>query len=88
MRDFPSQTATISLPAELLQRVDEACRALSATRSEVVRAALRDFLRQLARDEALLASVRTKAPDGSEEELAERASVSRRARRQPEGVPR
>lgn len=81
MRDTPSQTATVSLPAEMLRRVDDACRALSATRSELVRAALRDFLGQLARDEAVLTKVRLTTPNQSEEDLAAQARASRRARR-------
>lgn len=72
----------------MLERVDEACRALSATRSELVRAALRNFLRQTARDEALLTRVRTTTPNKPEEELAAQALASRRARRQRHAVAR
>lgn len=86
MRQSPSQTATVSLPAEMLEQVDEACRALSATRSELVRAALRGFLRQLQRDESLLTRVRATAPNKSEEEIAQEMIASRRARRERKAV--
>ena len=88
MRSSTSQTATVSLPAEMLEAVDEAARALSATRSELVRAALRDFLRQIARDEALLARARTRTPQMTEEELASTTLASRRARRRAQTVAR
>lgn len=88
MRSSTSQTATVSLPAEMLEAVDEAARALSATRSELVRAALRDFLRQIARDEALLTRARTGTPQMTEEELASTTLASRRARRRAQTVAR
>lgn len=86
MRDSPSQTATVSLPADMLDAVDAAARALSATRSELVRAALRDFLKNMAREEALLTRVRTTAPRMSEEELANHTLAARRARRQQQAL--
>ena len=88
MRSSTSQTATVSLPAEMLEAVDEAARALSATRSELVRAALRDLLRQIARDEALLTRARTRTPQMTEEELASTTLASRRARRRAQTVAR
>lgn len=81
MRSSTSQTATVSLPAEMLEAVDDAARAMSATRSELVRAALRDFLRQVAKDEALLTRARTRTPQIAEDELARTALAARRARR-------
>jgi metal-responsive CopG/Arc/MetJ family transcriptional regulator len=65
----------------MLEAVDAAARAMSATRSELVRAALRNFLRQLAKDEALLTMARTGTPQMAEVELARSALSSRRARR-------
>ena len=79
MRPTPSQPVTVSLPAPLLADVDEAAHRLGATRSELFRAALRQHLRQLEKDEALLRRVRA-VSRGDEKALAQRALTRRRAR--------
>ena len=81
MRDTPSQPVTVSLPAPMLADVDSAALRLGATRSELFRAALRGYLGQLARDDALLSRVRTVPRGSSEEALAAGARLARRARR-------
>jgi Arc/MetJ-type ribon-helix-helix transcriptional regulator len=81
MRETPSQPVTVSLTAPMLAEVDDAAFRLGATRSELFRAALRTYLRQLARDDALLSRVRTVPRGSSEEALAEGARAARRARR-------
>jgi metal-responsive CopG/Arc/MetJ family transcriptional regulator len=80
MRQTPSQPVTVSLPAPLLADIDEAARRLGATRSELFRAALRQHLRQLAKDEALLSRVRAVPRARAEADLAQRALTRRRAR--------
>ena len=81
MRNAPSQTATVSLPGEMLAELDGAAERLSATRSELVRAALRDYLRRLRRDDAVLARFReSMAGAGTEEEIAAAALAHRRSR--------
>ena len=82
MRSAPSQTATVSLPAELLAAVDDAAHQVSATRSELVRAALRDYLRRLRREEAALSKARAAVGDEPDEEsLAQTVVAGRRLRR-------
>lgn len=80
MRATPSQPVTVSLPASLLADLDAAAQRMGATRSELVRAAVRQHLRQLDRDEALLRRARAVPRVASEAELARRARAGRRAR--------
>lgn len=82
MRPSTSQPVTVSLPMSLLVAVDAAAHRLGATRSELFRAALRQHLRQLERDDAMLRRVRSVRRADSEAELAERALATKpRARR-------
>lgn len=60
--------------------IDTAATNLGATRSELVRAAMRQYLRQLAVDEQLLARVRS-VPRADEDTLGRQALAARRARR-------
>jgi hypothetical protein len=65
----------------MLADVDSAALRLGATRSELFRAALRGYLGQLARDDALLSRVRAVPRGSGEEALAEGSRAARRARR-------
>lgn len=80
MRATPSQPVTISLPASMLADIDAAAQRMSATRSELVRAAVRQHLRQLDRDETVLHRARAVPRVATEAELARRALARRRAR--------
>ena len=81
MRTTPSQAITVSLPASMLEQLDATARSLGATRSELIRAAFRSYLRQLEKDDALLARARSIPRSEDEEALATRALAARRARR-------
>ena len=78
MRTAPSQTATISLPAEMLDDLDRAAETMSATRSELVRAALRDYLRKLRRQDEVLMRNRIAEGAAAEEALGARVRAGRR----------
>jgi len=86
MRAAPSQTATVSLPTEMLSTVDQAAAQMGATRSELVRAALRDYLRRWHRDQALLSRLPVTPAGETEEELAALAVKSQRSQRRPRSV--
>jgi metal-responsive CopG/Arc/MetJ family transcriptional regulator len=81
MRGTPSQAVTVSLPAAMLAEMDSVAVRLGATRSELFRAALRGYLRQLEKDEALLARTRAVPRGTNEEALAAQALSARRTRR-------
>lgn len=81
MRTTPSRPVTVSLPASLLEALDATARRLGATRSELIRAAFRSYLRQLEKDEGLLTRTRATPRSEDEEVLAAQALAARRARR-------
>jgi hypothetical protein len=65
----------------MLAEIDGAADRLGATRSELFRAAVRGYLRQLEKDEALLARTRAVQRGRDEDALATQALASRRSRR-------
>ena len=81
MRNTPSQPVTISLPADMLADIDNAAARLDATRSELLRAAVRGYLRNLAAEEALVAGVRSGRQNTPEDVLAAQGLTARRSRR-------
>jgi Arc/MetJ-type ribon-helix-helix transcriptional regulator len=81
MRTTDSQPVTVSLPASMLAELDATAQRLGATRSELIRAALRSYHRQLQKDEALLSRTRGLPRSEGEEALAAQALAARRARR-------